>query len=69
MHPNSEAWIQCISLEKGLHPDFGSGTCEGRRIGIPYNVAGGDAPRVRLRFDYADESDPGPYPVPEGARI
>ena len=69
VHPNSEAWIQRISLEKGLHPDFGSGTWEGKRIGIPFNVTDGSAPRASFTFDYADESDPGPYPVPEGARI
>ena len=69
VHPNSGAWIQRISLEKGLHPDFGSGTWEGKRIGIPLNVTDGSAPKVRFDFDYADESDPGPYPMPEGALI
>lgn len=69
VHPDSQAWIERISLEKGLHPDFGSGRWEGKRIGIPYNVTDGGAPRVVFAFDYADESDPGPYPVPADARI
>lgn len=43
-----------------LHPDF---SAQGG-YGIPYAVVGGDQPRVPVSFDYADESDPGPYPIP-----
>jgi hypothetical protein len=46
-----------------LHPDFGS------VYGIPYNVASASTPRYRVRFQYASESDPGPYPIPAGAKI
>jgi hypothetical protein len=41
-----------------LHPDFGS------VYGIPYNVVNDGAPATHVQFDYADESDPGPYPIP-----
>jgi hypothetical protein len=41
-----------------LHPDFGTA------YGIPYNVVGATTPRTTVRFDYADESDAGPYPIP-----
>jgi hypothetical protein len=41
-----------------LHPDFGS------IYGIPYNVVTSSTPMVHVSFDYADESDPGPYPIP-----
>ena len=50
--------------EETVHPDFGSGRYEGRPIGIPYQVVARDAKRTRVRFEYADESDRGPYPIP-----
>jgi hypothetical protein len=53
----------------GVHPDFGSGTWNGGPIGIPYTVVGGSQAKVGITFDYADESDPGPYPIPSDAAI
>jgi hypothetical protein len=47
-----------------MHADFGSGLYQGSPIGIPFDVVGSSTPRRKLRFTYADESDPGPYPVP-----
>jgi len=38
-------------------------------IGIPYTVVNGSQPKVPVSFDYADESDPGPYPIPPDAPI
>lgn len=68
-HPNSDAYIAAIGKKTTLHPDFGSGTWEGETIGIPYDVISGDQARVPVAFDYADESDPGPYPIPADATI
>jgi hypothetical protein len=48
---------------RNLHPDFGS------VYGIPYVSVGSGTPRRPVSFDYADESDPGPYPIPAGAPI
>ena len=61
---NSAAYINSIGPSTGLHPDFGSGTWDGGPIGIPYALVPGSQPKVRVTFDYAGESDPGPYPVP-----
>jgi hypothetical protein len=69
VHPLSEAYINSIGPDVGLHPDFGSGLWEGGPIGIPFTVVPGDQPLVNVTFDYADESDPGPYPVPPDAPI
>src|SRR5215212_2455347 len=33
------------------------------------DVCSSDLPRVPVSFDYADESDPGPYPIPPDAPI
>jgi hypothetical protein len=60
--PNSTTLIASCGL-RNLHPDFGS------VYGIPYTFAGSTTPRRPVAFDYADESDPGPYPIPDGAPI
>ncbi len=67
--PNSSAYISTIGAAKGLHPDFGSGTYDGGPIGIPYTLVSGTQARVNITFDYSDESDPGPYPIPPNAAI
>ena len=67
--PNSQSYITTIGAGKGLHADFGSGLWDGGPIGIPYATVNGSQPKVGIVFDYADESDPGPYPVPPDAQI
>ena len=67
---DSATLISSIGLDSPVHPDFGSGLYDGQRIGIPYVVvSGAKTPKARPRFDYADESDPGPYPIPVGVPI
>jgi hypothetical protein len=66
--PNSDALIASIGLDKSLHPDFGT-VYNGAPIGIPYVVVPATQPRVPVRFEYAAESDPGPYPIPPDAPI
>jgi len=68
VHARSEAYIRSVGIEKHLHPDFGT-TWRGAPNGIPYVVVGGDQPRSPVTFSYADESDAGPYPVPDDAPI
>jgi len=67
--PNSFAYVATIGADKPLVPDFGSGTFQGGPIGIPFVVVPGSQPKVPLTFQYADESDPGPYPIPPDAPI
>jgi hypothetical protein len=66
---NSAQLIQSIGLSTGLHPDFGSGLYGGGPIGIPFDVVSKKTPRYRVHFDYADESDKGPYPIPRTVHI
>ncbi len=66
---NSAEIISSIGTERGLHPDFGSGLWEGAPIGIPITVVGRRTPKSRVSFEYADESDRGPYPIPRGVPI
>ncbi len=66
VHPLSDAWVEGIGRDTGFHMDFGSGEWDGGPIGIPYNLA--DAATFFYTFDfyYPDESDRGPYPIPDG---
>jgi hypothetical protein len=66
---NSAAIVSTVGATAGLKADFGSGLWDGGPIGIPYVVVPPDQPRVPVSFDYDDESDPGPYPVPPDAPI
>jgi hypothetical protein len=66
---NSAALISAIGADAGLHPDFGSGLWQGRPIGIPYTVVSAKRAKVPVSFDYARESDRGPYPIPRNVRI
>ena len=66
--PNSDAILARIGLDTKLHADFGN-EWEGTPIGIPYVVVGDDQEKVPVAFEYAEESDPGPYPIPADARI
>jgi hypothetical protein len=58
-----------MGRDAGIHADFGSGTWEGGPVGIPYTVVPAGQPKVPVRFGYAAESDPGPYPVPPDAPV
>src|SRR5437899_3133109 len=67
---NSAAIVASIGLDTGLHPDFGSGIYDGGPLGFPYVlVHGASTPKFRVAFDYADESDRGPYPIPRHVPI
>ena len=69
VHDGSGAIMQSIGLDRTVHPDFGSGRYEGNRIGIPYKVVPRGQRKVRVRFEYAGESDRGPYPIPANPPI
>lgn len=61
-HPRSDDWIAAMGGPgRRLHPDFGP---SGGPVhyGIPYDVVDASHSRVSIDFNYADESDAGPYP-------
>ena len=68
VHPRSEQFIRSIGPDKPLHPDFGT-EWNGAPSGIPYCLAGKDQKPVAVEFQYAEESDPGPYPIPAAHRL
>jgi hypothetical protein len=68
--PNSANYINFIGSTVALHPDFGSGTFHNQTLGIPYQVVAGTQAKVNVTLNaFADESDPGPEPVPSNALI
>jgi hypothetical protein len=66
---DSATLVRSIGLDAPAHADFGSGLYDGQLIGIPYNVVSSSQPKVRVGFEYADESDKGPYPIPAHPKI
>jgi hypothetical protein len=66
--PRSTAYISYIDSHGGtfLHPDFGSP----RPYGFPFALVGPGQRKLPVRYTaYGSESDPGPFPIPGGARI
>lgn len=63
VHPQSQVYLTSVGLDKPLHPDFGT-VWNGAPSGIPYNLVSGDQPKQTVTFEYPDESDAGPYPIP-----
>jgi hypothetical protein len=60
---HSTAWLRAMdSSTTFLHPDFGPSGNLSAPYGIPFAVVGKAAPLVHVTFDYASESDRGPYP-------
>ncbi|MAE29921.1 MAG: hypothetical protein CMJ87_13215 [Planctomycetes bacterium] len=68
VHANSDAYIASIGPNGTLHADFGT-EWQGAPIGIPFHVVEGDTPWVDVAFLYDDQSDEGPYPIPEDPPI
>ncbi|HWZ70041.1 MAG TPA: hypothetical protein VN326_01010 [Casimicrobiaceae bacterium] len=61
---NSSAYVATIGAAKPVHPDFGT-----VYNGIPFITVGASQAKVPISFNYAGESDPGPYPIPPDAPI
>jgi hypothetical protein len=63
VHGRSGAWMGNMNAASTrLHPDFGSSGDPSAPYGIPWTAVPGSHAKVTPTFDYADESDPGPYP-------
>ncbi|APR87643.1 hypothetical protein A7982_12992 [Minicystis rosea] len=61
--PLSDAYIKSMGESVALHPDFGT------EYGIPYQYVDSSVTKSPVTFDYDDESDPGPYPIPNDPLI
>jgi hypothetical protein len=68
VHPSSATFIAAIGASGHLYADFGT-YWRGRPIGLPFNLVRREQPHLPVSFEYASESDPGPYPIPPDALI
>lgn len=64
VHERSRQYLESVGLTKPLHPDFGT-VWNGAPSGIPYVVVGPKQSKQTVEFEYPDESDAGPYPIPD----
>src|SRR3954467_3195554 len=63
VNAHSGAWMASTNgVSTRLHPDFGSSGDPSAPYGIPWVAVPDSHGKVTPSFDYADESDPGPYP-------
>jgi hypothetical protein len=69
VHAMSANYVNSVGPAKKVHADFGSGEWDGGPIGIPFTLAPAGTPGAPISFDYGDESEPGPYPIPTDAPI
>ncbi len=56
-----------MNVAAHLHPDWGDWSAD--HYGIPWQTVPASQATVPMTFQYASESDPGPYPFPPSARI
>ena len=60
---HSAAWLASMNAGgTNLHPDFGPSGDPTNPYGMPYTVVPAGHQFVNVAFQYASESDPGPYP-------
>src|SRR3954466_15961895 len=70
VNTRSAQWMSHMSSTRRLHPDFGpSYGAQPVPYGIPVTVVAGTHAKVGVHFDYADESDRGPYPLGSDTKI
>src|SRR3954452_2983192 len=69
VHARSRQWLSHMSTDVDLHPDFGPSFGDGPNYGIPITVVSSSHPKVRVRFDYASESDRVRYPLGADTRV
>jgi hypothetical protein len=69
LRSNSRKIVRAIGAHLPVHADFGSGTYGGGPIGIPITVVDSSQSASTVDFEYDNESDAGPYPIPNDVAI
>ncbi len=69
LDPHSAAYLEEHRSEHRSARRLRHRVWDGAPNGIPYVCVSGTQKKVPVSFDYADESDPGPYPIPSDAPI
>jgi hypothetical protein len=69
VYSKSATYVNFVGASGTLHADFGSGLWQGQPMGFPYNTVPGTQAKVKITFQWGDESDSGPYPIPSNALV
>jgi hypothetical protein len=67
LNSNSATYIANMAPSTHLHADWGDWSTD--HYGIPWQTVPASQAMVPMTFQYADESDPGPYPFPANALV
>jgi hypothetical protein len=67
VHPLWSTYQTKMSPTTHLHPDWGDWSTD--HYGIPWQTVPSTQAGVPMTFQYASESDPGPYPFPPNAKV
>ena len=68
--PHSATWLAAMGASStDLHPDYGPSGDPSNPYGIPWTVVTNSTPTTHVSFQYASESDPGPYPFTSSTPI
>jgi hypothetical protein len=60
---NSATWLAAMdSSTTNLHPDYGPSGSNSNPYGIPWQIVPASQPLVTVKFQYASQSNKGPYP-------
>jgi hypothetical protein len=60
---NSAKWLAAMDASSTyLHPDYGPSGNRHIPYGIPWNIVGRSTPLTTIKFQYASQSNRGPYP-------
>jgi hypothetical protein len=62
---HSSAYVATVGPDKPVHPDFGPDP----KNGIPFSFIHYNQKRVKVPFEYSDESDLGNYPIPQNPKV
>jgi hypothetical protein len=67
---DSATWLASMDASTtSLHPDYGPSGKKNNPYGIPWQIVSPSQPLVSIKFQYASESDPGPYPLSKSTPI
>jgi hypothetical protein len=67
---DSGTWLASMDASTTfLHPDYGPSGNSKRPYGIPWQIVTPSQPLIPITFQYASESDPGPYPLSKSTPI
>jgi len=70
VHARSAAWMSHMSPNVNLHPDFGPAYGDQPvPYGIPITIVAGSHAKVAVKFQYAGESNKGPYPLGSDTKV